>query len=379
MSELTARLALYGAIDQAIVESDDPGMRERASVVLPAYRNPRTPGWYDQMRGLIGNGALDDPNPFSALEQLAETSFESESASSAGPVLTPDAAVLAAHRVLAVWAMNSILQPDGKPGPEAISRALAPISAIGAHATPDAPPIGQILERRLEELANEPETAERFLDFLAEQGVVDKMVMSCARVLAQTRSRLVDVEVEPDSRVNAAFITSSVRVTGFSDPVATLGVLHPSRWPACLPTFWCSMDGSVDENSTDAAHHYVEAVGSCPSPWFTPCIRFTLQSSADEATLGYSLWDPETGSDAVNPGTIQDDRVVVDEGVVEATRAEGGLDVVFTKTIAFALPFSTESVALFVGISGWADHTASLVAGCLRELPEPPGHNQGGH
>ncbi|MFN8032239.1 MAG: hypothetical protein U0Q47_02950 [Mycobacterium sp.] len=64
-------LAIFGAIDQAITGSDDPGLLAAADALLPGA--PANQGWYATLRdGLPATVTLDEPDLLGALEAIAD-------------------------------------------------------------------------------------------------------------------------------------------------------------------------------------------------------------------------------------------------------------------------------------------------------------------
>lgn len=419
MSEVTARLALYGAIDRIIVESGDDAMRQRAAIVFPEYGDPETPGWYESMREIVGPHKLPVLDLDVALDELSSIEIMSDA---------PGAAVVAAHRLLVLWAAHAILQPVGETARRLVA-ALEPIRTLepppvgglarggmlstglagGFLVAPSAPasdqfgiwgdpfdrsgsdtddgggggdtesprggpgsfPIsGPVGFRDLLESLDVLEF-DAFVESVERADLASSVVAGCANVLSDTRSDVWAIK-RGGQTIHAAAITSDVRVQGYRRSLRDLKLLKPSNWPTCLPSFWCGMDGSVDNDPHDGVDYYIERVGECPTEWFDPCLAFKLAFKNDpkspqaEAMLTYRLWDPTGPAGPVVAGTPQDDRLTIDEGTIKVARDGEAIDVYFSKAIAFREPLPTPAVALFVKGSGWADQTASLVAGCLQ-------------
>lgn len=383
MSELTSRLALYGAIDEALVAGDDPGFRELVATVLPAYTDPSTVGWYDQFRSIIGENefgepALGPPDIEVALAELSNTE--------------PPTAVDAAQRVVALWAVDSTI---GQRQRDSLVAALRPAVAYSDD-QPDATtgtPLADHADRIEQIEQNLVAVLELFgrhrtngslrelADTLATEQIFSRSVTAALGVIVNVRGATISIDLPSkagrgpgDSQAVASQILTTVKISGFTGSIDDLKQkMNPRRWPQCLPTFWCSMDSTVDALPNDDVEYFIERVGDCPTSWFHPCLKFAGQDKLDTAgkvigfDLLYGLWDPASPAEvgAVVANTVQDDRLLVDDGVIKALVGAGVLTVTFSKVICFRDPLPSASIALLVGATGWANQAAAMVTGCL--------------
>lgn len=374
MGELTARMALYGAIDHEVMA--DPKLLERVSEVFPAYRDDSVAGWYDTFSALVGTGAdgeprlPPEPDVGSALKELGALAVKSH--------------LSAAHRLIALWAVAASI--DISVDAENFRDALRPVVVLGDEeedvAVLDDP---AVIDERVAELAHsfrEFPARERFSDLLAlagERQLLSASVAIVAETIVGIESGTTYITVpagnrsSPDetTRAVATEIITTVEKRGVTRPISEIkDAMRPTLWPDCLGSFWCAMT-SVDADPDDGVDYFVEEVGECPDIWFHPCLKFAVQDIEDAQgtvvgfDIFYGLQRPEDPAGAVLPGIVQDRNILADDGMINAVLAGEVLTVTFTKVIAFAAPLPSAAIALVVEATGWADQTAAMVQGCL--------------
>jgi hypothetical protein len=74
MAVLRSLLELYGALDHALIQSDDPKVHEHVDNLLPGASANK--GWYDELHGFLSNGRTAPPSdisdPSEAIKKIAE-------------------------------------------------------------------------------------------------------------------------------------------------------------------------------------------------------------------------------------------------------------------------------------------------------------------
>ena len=390
MSELSARLGLYVAIDDAASESDD--QLQAAAAVIPVYRlnlEPRrvrgdrlgTLGWNDEREVFLPEVEIKTVD--SSLQELAELADVSE--------------LDQARRLKAVWAVARVVPDLDRKQRDLLAAAVRPLVA-GARG--DAESVDP--ERRRgsgsptsSTSSSSPwfATAEKWdgvVQAAEEQGLVSSQVAMLAHVGCEDWVTLVPVEVADGTDIDpAARIVSTVK--GFDVGTRTLGkvrtLLEPTNWPTCLKSFWCSMNAVTASGvSTTPIKFYQERVGDCPTVWFEPYLRFASRDlrGANNKVNGFELqYDLALASDlkalSAKPSKklTQDGRVEVDRGLIKvvirhppgAPTGQNQVDITTSKSIRFREPLPTGAVALLACVSGWADMTRTMMAGCLGTAP----------
>ncbi len=377
MSELSARLGLYAAIDRAAAEDD--GCLRRAGQVIALYRrdvdadgvrrpaNPDgTAGWAAHLDALLPMVEIPDLNQ--ALAQLADLAGVSQ--------------LDQARRLKAVWAAARVLPEVRNAGNRSSAAGLLrPLvqTARGADSS---------VEGGLEDLTQEVLDSDRFTTadpwseltrVAVDRVLISAQVAELANVGCDDWVTLVPVASATGDTIDpAARIVSTI--TNFDLGAVTVATVKesvdPLNWPRCLPSFWCAMKPIAAPASAGPVRFVREVVGDCPRAWFDPCLRYVAKESPGEYVLQYDLAGPgdlSLLSSVGVPPLVQDPRVEVDCGLIKISHRPrpvgppGHLeaDITISKTIRFAEPLPTGAMALFACISGWADMTRGMMAGCL--------------
>lgn len=393
MSELTARLAIYGAVDRAVAD----GVVDIDQVVryLPTYAPAATPessaaGWYQQLRALAGAGGpvadlgeLDLPT---ALGELARRELHSP--------------LDAEHRLRALFLARVVLFRGDDRSEELLLDALAPVVGFlsdgtarsGADQDGEADGRARVQERvrSLLELIDEVAGSNDGDGYVvmaiaaADHDLIDDVIARIARVPCREATTRFAVPGGTDVDL-AARLTATVQQWV---PAATIGdlrlVFHPGNWPACLPTFWGAMDpiqpfppGGLDPTTDPGTERFLyrEHVGdqAKSSEWFSPVLEFWY----DE------LWPPFAARTQVNgfsihyglpadlpPGVVQDERILLDDGhlslrVTDLSTDPMEVEVTMLKDLALTPPMPSAGLAVFACAAGWVDHAKALVSGCF--------------
>jgi hypothetical protein len=382
MSELSARLGLYVAIDKAAMEARD--RLQAAADVIPLYRlddhslersdrRLGTVGWHKDLEELLPEVTI--PSLSEALAELNDMDGPSE--------------LDQARRLRAAWALARVLpKTDG----DLMAGMLMPL--VGAALSEARASGGFDRDEALREAHNMvafltapdgPRDAEKLSDMV--QGAAARTWVSTAVAVLANVSCL-DRPVWHRNAAGqidaAAHIDASI--TDFKVGNKTLAQVRtkvkPTNWPACLGSFWCEMHGVRPPSSmpVGASTYYREVVGDCPTAWFSPYLSFATIDDYVDANgdpngfeLQYALASPDDLT-ALNHGRasplIQDARLTADQGSViidnfrTVASGDNRIDITTSKTIGFP-NFSSGGVALFACITGWADQTRVMMSGCL--------------
>ena len=421
MSELTARLSLYGEVDDAVQRPDGPLVA--AASVIPAYRIDLDPpaestgvlptaGWFAAFNRVVPEFERLDVD--AALAELAVRRQPTE-LQQAHRLRT----LLAVARVLpetiqaehVLHALVPVVDPDAPaPTVRSIPSRTTRTSRRSTRTTcrsrqlPDVePPTDEQRERsiaaldhltdvdRFPTIASWPDLVDSSSPDSCSAPSVAKLRQDRVRGPDRLRSRRPTRPSPPSSEPAARIVTS---VGGFPigsmtlDDVATK--LRPPHWPACLKSFWCAMrDVDPPTNPKNAARVVVPGGRrvTCPNVWFDPHLRFFTRDLVDASgvrngiELQYDLCDAadiaviasKAKAKAPNDDPpAQDARVEVDIGVLRANVDPGAgtrrreppldLDEQGDQTEG-TVP--TGGVAILACVTGWADQTRVMITGCL--------------
>ena len=395
MSELTARLAIYGAIDVAVLDERLPA--EEAARYLPPYgsivpeagghdllegavRSGPATGWYaalgdvvadtDGESGWVQPEALD---PGSAIVEMASLPLEDP--------------IVAEHRLRALFLARRLL-PE-----EIVDSDDAFVSALEGVVTADVgPPIEDpsAAARTIAEMMADVEQFPagdgyvRLAAMAQAEGTLSAPVAEIAATACAEATAWFTVPGTTDDDL-AAVVTSTINVTTDACSVADLRLrFHPGRWPHCLPSFWGAMDPlappaphlpSPTVDPGDQLFVYREHVGDQAngSQWFSPVLEFWYDEieggpAGNRVVDGFALHYGMATT--LPPGVAQDQRILLDDGEMTVRRsnvANGTMGVAATtyKKLAMRQPLPSAGLAIFACVSGWADQAKALVTGCL--------------
>lgn len=382
MSELTARLAIYGSIDRAVVDGRLP-IGAAATYLRPYGGGPveagSAAGWYDALSELV-LGSTDEPTLVSpvdlsvAIAELAER--------------PPDHPIDAEHRLRALFLAGRLLpELDTSPGSD-FAAALQRVVMFGPDQEGVADP--QDAAFRLTEMMADGERfpgGAGYVDLAAaagSMGLVSTMTAALAAVTCDEGTVWFRVPGTSDDDV-AAVVTSRITVAVAECSVSELRRrFHPGGWPVCLPTFWGAMDPlappppnapspTVDPGTSRFV--YREHVGDQRnnSQWFHPVLEFWYEElmvgpPTARVVNGFAI---HYGLARTLPaGAAQDPHILVDDGEMTVRRsnvANGSMTVSATtyKKLAMLEPLPSAGLAIFACASGWADQAKALVTGCL--------------
>jgi hypothetical protein len=403
VSELTARLAIYGAIDHAVLDDRIPA--ELVGTYLtpyqPDFADPSVPpaaGWYDALARMLAEGTEAQADgapvlppvstdPSDALTELARLPLRDE--------------IDAEHRLRALYLARRLLSVPNASADDPFVGALQRVVEfdVGSGSAEDPVASAMALSELIDGSGAEGEAADGdqpLVDGDSGDDYVDVIATGADRgLLSETTARLASATCEESTTwfqvpgsgdVDVAAVVAS-SVVEPDVPIRTLTQLrsdfHPGHWPVCMPTFWISMTAlwptnplpSPLVNPGTSKFVYRERVGDVAnnSVWFEPVLDLWYDdivggpATARDVVgfaIQYGLASP------VPPGATQDQRILIDDGELTVRRTDTGnglmtLTASTHKVLAMKPPISGPGVAVFACASGWADQAKALITGCL--------------
>lgn len=365
MSEVTARLAVYGAIDRAVEEN--PDLRASASRLLAPYGlsddgfETDVVGWYDRLSSMFGFPALDVET---AVAEWSQT--------------TPANPLDAADRLYALYALANLRPDDPLIGVEQIADA---VSTVVEGDDPDlvaanAAQLAQLLAPSDDEspgLAdgdNDDISPPAFGEIVSDaraNGLISTEVSIYSNVPCKIEFREIMVGATP---VKAGRFVTQMWVPARGRSLAALdGYLDPAKWAKCYPSFWCAMDEINPVSTKSSTRSFKEVVGACPDPWFEVRLTFDeLPATTAERSMYYDLcagYQPK--AIAQHPAIVHDSGTIV--ASFEDRGAGAGLELgVATEKV---LAFDTDDAGLFLlaCAAGYGQNAQQVVYMCAHLIP----------
>lgn len=341
MGELQAQLALYGAIDEAVVEARDPAIARRVEQFLPGTTGFGQRGWYREALGFLDN--LAGPGRRIAPPDLeaARTRLVGRGRSGAGlPV------AVTARSIFAEVVLENIARLRGEPnehtlGPLARMLAVAPSATLeGSRAKP--PNVGDAAGARLADRIQQSVTSRKdFTAFMKDQRY-DQISDAVATYDPNAFLRRVRDEY-------CSVITTDVSWTDISFE-SLEKIADPQNWDEIYHGFFCTMT-SRGETPQGWSAVREEVSGDCAQYSMTTPLKFWKQSGSDHLLLNYDLDDSHAADG--------DRLVLVDNGYIWITREATGVRVRTSKELLIRGLSSTATTALAGGL-GWADNASGM-------------------
>jgi hypothetical protein len=305
MPALRDLLEVYGAFDQAVIESDNPVTRATIDEFLPGAS--ANPGWYRQLETFFFPGhAGRAPSLGTALDRIAETHDRGES------LTTPQKsrlfyAISAIARLQAVTEGTAFGESINFRDDEPLVRALTALA-------PD----------RSRSAGGESETFESAKVFLDEVARTFRSYRDFPRVRAlAVRSGVLPRDVLDVPPCHTSIVTVNgiqavlIDTACQSEDVSMnnlKAVVNPFNWDENYPDFFCRMQACTRRPArTDGWHRVLETVGFCRygGHQLKTDLKFHLfadKSNPAAARLDYDLDDPVFGEG--------DGQVTVDRGFI---------------------------------------------------------------
>ena len=318
---LQALLALYGALDQAVIRG---GAAVEATVerYLPGSTGPNA-GWYDELLGFLATGTnVDSPRaeepPASPDLSDALTILQSQQPN-LGAARPPLTALQLSRMVYALGALSHLPADYLPQGWESqFSRTLAiagPQQAVQSSPFSGTPPSSDDLLALLQSQFRSRNDFPQVMKDAAQQGWVAQLVAAM-----------------PQCETKAMWVCGHLCVvltTEFESPQVSLdqleNVIDPLNWAQCLP-FFCSMDYYPDR--LDGWSRVLEHVSmTCPIPntpqMVTPLKYWKGQGNTNQPSPQPSAWVDYALDDNPAQGETGDGRILVDQGFIRMTSTAG--------------------------------------------------------
>lgn len=341
MSEISALMGLYGAIDRAVVDDRSAAVVAR---YLGPYEHPEARGWHaefvdwaTQQPGVDRDALVQ--NEAAALRELVDIAPTGYSKA----------------RRLLVIAVAGRLFPDHR---ALLADALAPGQLTAENS---AEPLLELL------LDDDVFGGLHQWENMVEEASARELIASNASTAAQLAQAPCSGEVvvvpvfggtQPAAALTNHFCTADLTFE------QAKGFLHPTNWPTCGP-IWCSMTPTGTSAAGNPTFHEVVSL-DCDNKGGTwtaeACLEFTMVDEPDLAILSYDLCKgrPKQG-----------DMVLVDEGSLTVERRGPGVCVETTKRILFNHPFTGPGLAMLACALGYGSIAEDLVFSCALGDPKP--------
>lgn len=343
MGEVQDLMAVYGAIDRAVV--DHPERAGDVARLLPPY-GLGAAGWFEHFNDVVKSGPTSDarlPELDTALANMAGYAGSSRRQ---------------ARRIMAVGALakaNPAYGVDG--GQVALSvAALKPLTGTGTDAA------GTDLLTLITDPAqfSGPQDWGRVVSPPGDGPPLVSAPLSLQKD-PPCHSEVVTVPTTTGAQEAVALETSCC-VSGVT-MAQTKNYLNPANWPTCSP-LWCEMT-PIGQGSFGQKYREVISL-DCADPKstrITTCLEFLLSTLPDgTAVLEYQLSD--------TPG-VGDGRIIVDEGSIVAREVNGQICVTTTKRVCFTQPFSPVQMQMFMCALGYGAAAEDVLFSCAL-ASDPP-------
>jgi hypothetical protein len=366
MAALRSLLALYGALDEAIIRSEDPRVAATVDAFLPmASANT---GWYSEIETFFfGADAQPTPDLDAALRDIVIDILNGN------PLTTPQKsrlffAVSAITRVRQVspTAFPSLPPPQGEEESEENSEendeafdnwvAFA-LAAVGPEGISEDHRKAQAISLK-DEVAYRFPNRQSFYDFRAYAASQQWIVEETLRI-PLCQATIVDIDGIESVVVDTEASSDSVTLNQLK------AVVNPYNWHKNYPDFFCDMIACRRPERGDGWRRVLEQVGFCKVGGLTlnTLLKYTatedLQKKPYEARLDYDLDDPR--------GPEGDGQVTVDRGFINmwstANNANAYGVKVRTRKVVHINGFLPYAQARLVCITGYASASNEFLFG----------------
>jgi hypothetical protein len=355
---LQALLALYGALDQAVIRGG-PAVEATVERYLPGSTGPNA-GWYDELLGFLAVSTSvasrtveESPDVSDALTILQ---------AQRGGLGTDRPPLTELHLSRMVYALGALSQlpddylPQGWETQFSQTLAIAgPMEAVRADFG-GSPPNGDDLLALLQSQFRSRNDFPRVMKYAAQQGWVAQLVADM-----------------PQCEIKAMFVSGHLCVvvtTEFGSSQVSLdqlkNVIDPLNWDKCLPVF-CQMVWYPDR--PDGWSRVLEHWGMlCPTPQMvTPLKYWKGQGVTNPPSSQPSAWVDYALDDDPATGELGDGKMVVDQGFIRMTSTTGNAGTagvrVRTKKVAGFRNLAFFPAALFVCVMGYGYEGMQMMFG----------------
>jgi hypothetical protein len=368
---LQALLALYGALDQAVIRGG-PAVEATVERYLPGSTGANV-GWYDELLGFLAAGtnvssrtAEEPPAPPNLSDALTILQNQRDGLGAARPPLTE---LQLSRMVYALGALSQL--PDDYLPPEwetSFSDTLAiagPLEAVQAYKFGGTPPGGDDLLALLQSQFRGRNDFTHVMKYAAQHGWVAQLVAAM-----------------PQCETKAKWVSGHLCVvvtTDFGNPQVSLDqledVIDPLNWAKCLPVF-CDMEEYPDR--PDGWSRVLEHWGIiCPIPQMvTPIKYWKGQGTTNPPSSQPSAWVDYALDDDPAPGEVGDGQMVVDQGFIRMTSTVGNAGAagvrVRTKKVAGFRNLAFFPAALFACVMGYGYEGLQMMFGGVASRASNP-------
>lgn len=349
MATLHSLVALYGALDDAVVASDDGHVTETVEGFLPGSTAPDRRGWFEEIRGFVRRLSIDPeqtefPTRTAALREFADMRSRSAVADEVG--IGPVEMSRLLYAIAAHWQLASRAEEEQALFADALSVAIpgttGPSSTAGGHALLDL--FGESLS-----------SANTFAEVIAAahgQNLVSEAVL----LYVQNSS------LKTDIRRDACGEYAVLEAEYFRDRLPlndVKAVVDPLNWPDCCP-FFCDMKPIPKTPDSYGWSRVLESVstlcGLTPGYRLRTALKYWKGEKPGGAFINY-----DTDDDRAN--TADNGSTVVDRGYVSFEEEKTGVRIRTLKEVKFA-GISAYATLMFARFGGYADIGENMLVGC---------------
>ncbi|KUI22723.1 hypothetical protein AU193_10480 [Mycobacterium sp. GA-1285] len=356
MATLHSVLALYGALDDAVVALDDPNVTETVEAFLPGTTGPGRQGWFGDIRRFVRELSVDPdqtefPSRTAALREFGEMRSDTEVQEDVG--IEPVEMARLLYVIGAHWQLTGRAEEERELFANALSVAVPGPTGLESDSG------GQAL---LDLFGGDLQGQESFLEVIeraANEGLVSE------ELLLYVRSASYKYGIRRDACGEYAVL----KVRYFRDGLTVdkvKKVVDPLNWDNCCP-FFCDMKPIPKTPDSYGWSRVLESIstlcGVVPGYRIRTAIKYWKGEKDDGAFVNYDIDDGRAN-------TTDDGFTVLDRGYISFEKEERGVRITTLKEVKFAgvPPLATLMFALIGGYAAIGEH---MLVDCA--LNPPPG------
>ena len=341
MPQLQSQLALYGAIDEALVEDYDPKIASKVEQFLPGTTGFGQRGWYREALGFLDQ--LAGPGRRVTPPDLESARADLLGVGRSGTGLPAAVTARSIFAEVVLENVDRLRDPTNVKGLGSLAEMLSVAPTPADASESDGP--GRVDEDVAAQLAEgikqTVSTRGEFTAFMNRQrgGVISDAVASYApnAFLRKVRDEYCSVITTDATWTDVTF-------------EELMNIADPLNWDEIYHGFFCTMTPR-GETAHGWSSVLEEVSGDCAQYSMTTPLKFWKQSGADHLLLNYDLDDEHAA--------VGDRLVLVDNGYIWITTSEDGVRVRTSKELLIRGLSSTATTALAGGL-GWADNASDM-------------------
>lgn len=365
-------LALYGALDQAVINSRDPEIEATVERYLPGSTGANA-GWYEELLGFLGQSL--EPNPerpdVAVVPDLAEalTVLRNQVTSTASSAHMTDADSVAADEPQAaqltsvqlsrmVYAIGALSHLPSYYRPSEWDAQFAETLALAA-----AGGGGDLLETLRDKFGGRDDWT---------QVVLSGSLKTDVAVVPLCQAKFKWVRGYPCVVLTTEFTSTKVSL----DEVK--GVVDPLNWAHCLP-FFCAMEAMPirPDGWSRVLERFSTTCGIKGTPQMRTPLKYWKGAEAGPPAPQPTAWVNYLLDDDPAPGGHGDGAILVDEGFIRMTSTVGVANLhgvrVRTKKVVSFRNLSWFPTALFACVLGYADQSVEMLQGGVAKQAQQGG------